>query len=1048
VAASAATPHLGLRPDPRFGKMAPSDDELARGRALAKELEHEIEGEVRFGPGDRAIYSTDASSYRQLPVGVVVPKSIDDVVATVAAARRYELPILSRGGGTSLAGQCCNTAVVMDFSKYLRSILDLDRDRKLARVQPGVVLDDLRNLGESGEPRVTFGPTPSTHDHCTIGGMVGNNACGNYSIMSEFYGAGPRMAHNVAGMEILLYDGTRMRVGKTPEDELERIVAAGGRRGDIYRRLRDLRDRYATLIRDRFPDFPRRVSGYNLDGLLPEMGFDVAYALIGTESTCVTVLEATLHLVHSPPSRSLVVVGFEDVYMAAAAIPEAREFRPLALEGFDQVLVNDNKALQVHTEELELLPEGRGWLMAEFGGEDKQESDAKAQELFDRMRKIDGYVDEKLYDDEESENKIWEVRESGLGATAYVPGQADTYEGWEDSAVPPENLSGYLRDLRKLFERYDYPNCALYGHFGQGCVHTRIPWDPHTAEGIATFRRFVDESSDLVLKYGGSFSGEHGDGQSRGELLEKMFGKELVQAFREFKGIWDPDGRMNPGKVVDPYPIVSNLRLGTDYSPPRVDTHFAYPEDQGSFAHAALRCVGVGKCRREQSGTMCPSYMVTREEKHSTRGRSRILFEMMRGTNEDIELWRSDEVLDALDLCLSCKGCKSDCPVNVDMATYKAEYLSHYYRGRLRPRVAYAMGLIYWWSRIASKVPRLANLVLTAPGIATALKRAGGIDARRPAPTFATETFVEWFRGRGVRNGSAPPVLLWPDTFTNYFHPDIGKAHVRVLEAAGFRVVLPPRPLCCGRPLYDYGMLNTAEHLFRQLLDTLRGPIEQGTPMVGMEASCLAAFRDELPNLFPHDLNAKRLSEKSFMLSEFLQRYAKGWDPPQLRRKAVYHGHCHHKSIMGLEAEQEILDRLGLDYEILDSGCCGLAGSFGFEAGEKYDVSIAAGERELLPKVRGVDEGTLIITDGFSCQTQIEHNTDRRALHLAEVIKLGLDEGPAGPTWGRPEDRAHEAEDAMSDDRRDGHRAIRVAAVAGAAAAGLTVWRWRSRSHS
>jgi Fe-S oxidoreductase/FAD/FMN-containing dehydrogenase len=935
----------------------------------------------------------------------------------------------------------------MDFSKYLHGILDLDRERRLARVQPGLVLDDLRKLGESQEPRVTFGPTPSTHDHCTIGGMIGNNACGNYSIMSEFYGAGPRMAHNVEEMEVLLYDGTRMRVGKTPDDELERIISSGGRRGEIYRRLRDLRDHYAGLIRERFPTFPRRVSGYNLDGLLPEMGFDVAYALVGTESTCVTFLEATLNLVHSPRARSLVVVGFEDIYLAAGAIPEGREFRPLALEGFDQVLIDDNKALGIHIQELDLLPEGRGWVMAEFGGEDKEESDARAREFFDRMRKMDGYVDEKLYDDEEAENKIWEVRESGLGATAYVPGQADTYEGWEDSAVPPENLPGYLRDLRTLFEQYDYPNCALYGHFGQGCVHTRIPWDPHTAEGIATWRRFVDEASDLVLKYGGSFSGEHGDGQSRGELLEKMYGKELVEAFREFKRIWDPDWKMNPGKVVDPYPIVSNLRLGTDFAPPPVDLHFAYPEDHGSFAHAALRCVGVGKCRREEGGTMCPSYMVTREEKHSTRGRSRILFEMMRGTNDDIELWRSDEVLDALDLCLSCKGCKGDCPVNVDMATYKAEYLSHYYKGKLRPRVAYAMGLIYWWSRIASKVPRLANLALTAPVISTGLKRAGGIDTRRPAPAYSRETFVEWFRRRGPHNAGSPPVLLWPDTFTNFFHPDIGKAHVQVLEAAGFRVTIPPRPLCCGRPLYDYGMLDTAERLFRQILDTLRAPIEEGVPLIGMEASCLAAFRDELPNLLPHDLNAKRLSEKSFMLSEFLGRYAGEWELPRLHRKAVYHGHCHHRAIMGLDAEQDVLDRLGLDYEVLDSGCCGLAGSFGFEAGEKYDVSIAAGERVLLPKVRELDEGTLVITDGFSCQTQIEHNTERRALHLAEVIKLAMDQGPAGPSFGRPEDRAREAEEAMSNGHRGGLRAARVAAAGTLAAAGaFAAWRWKRSS--
>jgi FAD/FMN-containing dehydrogenase/Fe-S oxidoreductase len=974
--------------------MVPTRDELERGRAVAAELESRIDGEVRFDPGERAIYSTDGSSYRQLPIGVVLPRSVDDVLATIEAARRHELPILPRGGGTSLAGQCCNTAIVIDLSKYVNGILDLDRGRRLARVQPGLVLDELRNLGESGEPRVTFGPTPSTHDRCTIGGMIGNNACGNYSIMSEFYGAGPRMAHNVAELDVVLYDGTRMRVGKTSDEKLERTIAEGGRRGEIYGALRDLRDRYAGLIRERFPTFPRRVSGYNLDGLLPEMGFDLAYALVGTEGTCVTVLEATLHLVESPPARSLVVLGFRDLYEAAAQIPLARDFRPLALEGFDSVLIDDNKALGIHQRELELLPEGQGWLMAEFGGEVKQESDQKARELVEALRKTEGFLEDKLYDDPEAEAKIWEVRESGLGATAYIPGRRDTFEGWEDSAVPPENLPGYLRDLRELFQRFGYGNCALYGHFGQGCVHTRIPWDPHTAEGIATWRDFVEEASDLVLKYGGSFSGEHGDGQSRGELLEKMYGPELVRAFREFKAIWDPDGKMNPGKVVDPYPLDTNLRLGTDFAPPLVQTHFSYPEDHGSFAHAAARCVGIGKCRHHSGGTMCPSYMVTREEEDSTRGRARILFEMMRGTNSEVELWRSDEVHRALDLCLSCKGCKSDCPVNVDMATYKAEFLSHYYDGRLRPRVAYAMGLIPWWSRIASKVPRTTNLALSAPGISTVLKRAAGIDVRRPAPRYATRTFTRWFRDRGSRNRNAPPVLLWPDTFTNYFHPEVGKAHVAVLEAAGFRVLIPPRPLCCGRPLYDYGMLDTAERSFRSVLRTLARPIEQGLPMVGMEPSCLAAFRDELPTLMPNDLNAQRLSEKSFMLSEFLQRYAREWQIPQVRRTAIYHGHCHQKAIVGLDDERAVLRRLGVDHEILDSGCCGLAGSFGFEAGEKYDVSVAAGERVLLPRVRQADRDTLIVADGFSCRTQIEHTTERTALHLAEVIALGLPQRP------------------------------------------------------
>ena len=970
---------------------------------LAAALRDAVEGEVRFGRGDRALYSTDASNYRQLPIGVVIPRSVDDVVATVEVCRSFEAPILSRGAGTSLAGQCCNTAVVMDLSKYLNRVLSLDRERRLARVQPGLILDDLRNLGESGEPRVTFGPTPSTHDHCTIGGMIGNNACGNYSIMSEFYGAGPRMSHNVAEMEVLLYDGTRLRVGGAlGEQEIGRIVAEGGRRGEIYGRLRDLRDRYADLIRERFPTFPRRVSGYNLDDLLPENGFDVAHALVGTESTCVTVLEATLHMVASPPARSVVVVGFDDIYAAAGQIPAAREHRPLALEGFDEVLIEDNRKLGRNTEELAQLPDGKGWLLAEFGGETKEEADERARGFMAAMRAGDGFAAERLYDDPAAEARIWEVRESGLGATAFVPGEPDTYEGWEDSAVPPEHLPGYLRGLRALFDRYGF-GCALYGHFGQGCVHTRIDWDPHTAEGIATWRRFVDEASDLVLSFGGSLSGEHGDGQSRAELLVKMYGPELVEAFREFKAIWDPAGAMNPGKVVDPYPITSNLRLGTDYAPPELTTHFAYPEDGGSFAHAAVRCVGVGKCRHMEGGTMCPSFMVTREEEHSTRGRARLLFEMTNGKGE-LDLWRSEEVFDAFELCLACKGCKSDCPVNVDMATYKAEFLSHYYQGRLRPRAAYAMGLIHRWARIGSKVPRMANLVAHAPVVSSLLKRAGGVAVERDAPRFARQTFRAWWATRPPVNVGRPEVLLFPDTFNDHWHPGTAKAAVRVLEAAGRRVVLPDRWVCCGRPLYDYGMLDLARRQLRRILDVLRPHIRTGTPIVGVEPSCLAVFRDELPNLFPHDEDAVRLSALSVTLSEFLLREADGWEAPALHRTALVQPHCHHAAVMGFDAEREVLERLGLAVEVPDSGCCGMAGSFGFEAGEKYEVSQKAGERVLFPKVRDAPQETVIVADGFSCRTQIEQGTGRRALHLAEVIALAMDRGPGGPSLGRPED--------------------------------------------
>jgi Fe-S oxidoreductase len=711
----------------------------------------------------------------------------------------------------------------------------------------------------------------------------------------------------------------------------------------------------------------------------------------------VTVLEATLQLIPAFPSKAMLLLGFEDIYAATAGIPLYREHKPMALEGWDDELIDDNQRLGIHGSEIEELPDGRGWIMAEFGGESVDEAAERVNALFKSARKLPGFVDGKVIDDPKLEDAIWSLRESGLGASAFVPGKRDALPGWEDSAVPPENVSPYLRDLHRLFDRYDYGG-ALYGHFGQGCIHVSISFDLLTQPGVRAFRRFIDEASDLVLSHGGSLSGEHGDGQSRGELLEKMYGPGLMGAFREFKAIWDPAGMMNPGKVVDALPILSELKLGPEYRPPVVRTHFAYAKDHGSFAHATFRCQGIGKCRAMEEHTMCPSYQVTRDEMHTTRGRARILFEMMRGS--EIDLWRSNEVLEALDLCLSCKGCKRDCPVNVDMATYKAEFLSHHYRRKPRPRQAYSLGLIYWWARAASFIPRLANYVAHAPLTSTLLKRAGGVAVERDAPRFAEQTFKAWFRSRPGGRAGRPQVLLWPDTFVNYFEPDVGKAHVEVLEAAGCDVVVPKRSLCCGRPLYDYGMLDTAKRLWRRVLDELRPHIRAGTPLIGMEPSCLAAFRDELPALFPSDVDAKRLSERSMMLSEFLSNEAADWPLPKLEgRKALVHAHCHHKAVMTLDAEEKLLAGLRLDYEMPDHGCCGLAGSFGFEAGEKYRLSQERGGQKLFPAVRDAADA-IVIADGFSCRTHIEQATGRKPVHVAQVLREAMRAEGRGP--GRP----------------------------------------------
>jgi Fe-S oxidoreductase len=691
------------------------------------------------------------------------------------------------------------------------------------------------------------------------------------------------------------------------------------------------------------------------------------------------------------------------VYAAGDHIMEVMAHQPIGLEGMDDRLVEDMIKMRIHPSDVKLLPEGRGWLLVEFGGETKEEANGRARQLMDALKTQRDAPAMKLFDDPKAEGTIWEVRKSGLGATAHVPGQQVTWEGWEDSSVPPAQLGRYLRALRALFDKYQY-GCALYGHFGQGCVHTRIDFDLETRSGIRHFREFLFEAADLVVSFGGSLSGEHGDGQSRAELLSRMFSPRMIEAFRRFKRIWDPEGKMNPGKIVDAYRIDENLRLGTDYHPPQPRTQFQFPDDEHSFARTTIRCVGVGECRRETKGTMCPSYRITREEMHSTRGRARLLFEMLQG-NPLTGGWRDPYVKESLDLCLACKGCKGDCPVNVDMATYKAEFLSHYYRGRLRPRHAYSMGLIYWWARLAAMMPGLANLLTQTPGIRDFVKWIGGIAAKRRMPQFAAQTFKDWFRRRPQRNADKPKVILWADTFNNHFFPETAQAAVEVLEDAGQQVMVPEVALCCGRPLYDFGMLTLAKTLLRQILDTLRSEIAVGIPVVGLEPSCIAVFRDELLNLFPHDEDAKRLAEQTFTLAQFLETQVPGFRAPTLHRKAIVHGHCHQKAIMKLESERSLFNKMGLDCDILDSGCCGMAGSFGFDAAH-YEISQNVGALALLPAVSRASADTILIADGFSCREQIAQSTKRHALHTAEVLSMALREGPMGPQHGSPEARS------------------------------------------
>jgi FAD/FMN-containing dehydrogenase/Fe-S oxidoreductase len=947
-------------------------DTFPQAAELEKELKQNIKGEVRFDRGSRAMYSTDGSNYRQNPIGLVVPRDADDVLAAMAACRKYEAPVLARGAGTSLAGQCCNVAVVFDFTKYMNRILELDPEQRFARVQPGVVLDTLRNQAEAH--KLTFAPDPSTHNRCTIGGMIGNNSCGTHSLL------GGKTVDNVEELRILLYDGTQMTVGPATGDDVDRILRQGGRQAEIYQALRGIGDQYADLIRARFPKIPRRVSGYNLDDLLPEQ-FNVARALVGTEGTCVTVLEAKVKLIPSPQHRALVGIGYPDAFVAADHVPEILSFQPIGFEGFEGSIVDGLRSKGAPN--LDLLPQGRGIVLVEFGADDPDHARALALQLMDRLKQVPDAPNTRLYTPAEARH-VWHLRESGPRAAAFAPGAAPQWEGWDDAAVAPEKLGRYLRDIRALMDQYGYQG-AFYGHFGHGCIHMRVSFDFESEAGIRKYGEFVERAADLVVSYGGSLSGEHGDGQSRGALLPKMFGPELMNAFRQFKAVWDPQNKLNPHKVVDAYLPAENLRLGADYKPLQPQTHFKFIEDGGSFANAAARCIGVGACRKLDTGSMCPSYMVTLEEEHSTRGRAHMLFEVLQGEVIDGS-WKNEQVKQALDLCLACKACKSECPANVDLATYKAEFLSHYYEDKRRPLHAYAFGMIDRWAHLGSHAPRIANFMTTVPK--QLIQKALDLAPQRQMPRLATLSFQQWARKHRVL-ASGGSVILWPDTFNNYYRPETSQAALEVLTHAGFNVMVPQKHLCCGRPLYDFGMLDMARQYLQRILQVLAPGIDAGLPIIVLEPSCASVFRDELRNLFPEDARAERLRRQTFLLSEFLQHHVPGYQPPRLQQKLLLHGHCHHKAIMKMTDEEALLRRMGSDLKSLDAGCCGMAGPFGF-AKEKYAVSQAIGERVLLPAVRAAEPDTLIVSDGFSCREQIVQATGRKAMHLAEVLQRAL----------------------------------------------------------
>jgi FAD/FMN-containing dehydrogenase/Fe-S oxidoreductase len=917
--------------------------------------------EVDASARRRAEYSTDASLYRVAPQVVVFPRADDEVAATLEVCRSAGVPLTARGAGTSIAGNAVGTGVVLDFSRHCNRILEIDPQAQTARVQPGVVLGALQRA--AGPHGLRFGPDPSTHNRCTIGGMIGNNACGSRALG---YG---RTADNVRALDVLAGTGERLLARRGADPGSSAVLA----------RLHEVVGANLALIRTELGRFGRQVSGYSLEHLLPENGFDVARALVGTEGTAAVLLEATVDLVRMPERTVLVALGYADMAAAADAVPALLAHKPIAVEGLDSRMtdvVRERRGAGA----VPSLPRGSGWLLVELGG-------SSAGELGDAARAVvrdAAALDSLVVTDPAAAAALWRIREDGAGLAARSTGGQTSHAGWEDSAVPPAKLGAYLREFEALLTDRGLKGTP-YGHFGDGCVHIRIDFPLSEPEGTRVFREFLVDAAKLVASYGGSMSGEHGDGRARGELLPLMYSPEAITVFASVKDVFDPLDILNPGIIVRPRPVDADLRVPAA-RPVSEPLGFAYAHDGGNLLAALHRCTGVGKCRADTTatgGVMCPSYLATKDEKDSTRGRARVLQEMVNGSLVDGG-WRSPEVHESLDLCLSCKGCSTDCPTGVDMATYKAEVLHQSYRGRVRPLSHYSLGQLPRWARLASKAPRLVNRLLATRPVAALAKRFAGIDARRPLPAFAEGTFRAWFARHRPADGD--PVMLWVDTFTDFFTPEAGIAAVQVLEDAGFSVRIPSGSVCCGLTWITTGQLDAARRILRRSVDALAPHVADGVPVVGIEPSCTAVFRGDAAELLgPSDPSVAQVAAATHTLAELLAKHRPSWTPPSLDGvRVLAQPHCHQHAVMGWGADRKLLEGAGAEVESV-GGCCGLAGNFGVERGH-YDVSVAVAETALLPAVRSAGDETVVLADGFSCRTQLDQLATRRGRHLAELL--------------------------------------------------------------
>ncbi|MGO3060833.1 FAD-binding and (Fe-S)-binding domain-containing protein [Corynebacterium casei] len=920
----------------------------------------------------RAAYSSDASIFRRIPKAVLEPKSVEDIRDGIAIAQERGWSIISRGGGTSVAGNAIGTGLIIDTSRYFNRILDIDVDNRTATVEPGVVCDALRDaVAEHG---LTYGPDPSTHSRCTIGGMVANNACGSHSVA---YGTA---AENLVSVTIMLANGEEVT-----------FDSHGVSDENIDKQLHQLVDAHANLIDTELGRFPRQVSGYGLHYLLDKHGFDAAKAIAGTEGTVGVITKMTVKLVEVPKVKALAVLAFETVYDAASAAARLRLPGVATIEGMGGDLLDALRSKRGQEKAGGNLPGNRkgipagGWIYCEVGGDTLDEAEALAETVAVSVRTVDSVV----VSEPKEMRELWRIREASAGVVTRLPDGGEAWPNWEDSAVPPENLADYLRDLYALMDKYSLRGIP-FGHFGEGCVHVRISFDFGSEEGIEIFNKFMNEAAELVSSYDGSLSGEHGDGRARSALLDRMYSEEMRALFKQFKNILDPDGLFNPGVLVDPDEVTEGLRMAPGQRTFELTPVHKFSHDRGSMVNAVNRCVGVSACRSEEN-SMCPSFQITGDEVHSTRGRARLLSEMFRGESV-ADGYKSEEVLEALDLCLSCKACASECPVNVDMATYKSEFLHKHYKGKIRPMAHYMMGWLPLLGHIAHKVPllpRIIDMSMRTPVLRTVIAKVGGLDTSRPLIRFAPSSLRKWHKKRS-NNQATKTVVLWPDSFNASLDTSPATAAVEVLETLGYRVEIPQEFVCCGLTWHSTGQLDMTQRVLKQTAKVMKPYTDRGLTVIGIEPSCTVMLKGEATELSDdpaiHQLAKSTVSFAEFVAPLIKEKVDSGEIQPA-NISALTQVHCHEKSLGDPQHSAKLLDALGVSQSDIETGCCGLAGNWGFEKGHA-EMSMALGERELFPKVRDAGaQGNAVIADGFSCRTHIDQGTGFAPQHVAEIVR-------------------------------------------------------------